>query len=105
VDSVSVDGEVDEEWRAFIAARREAELTTIIETESLRPDETRAFVETAFRDGVIQTTGTAITKVLPPVSRFSAAGGHSEKKQRVLAKLGEFFERFFGLSLGERNVD
>lgn len=98
VDSVSVDGEVDEEWRAFIAARREAELTTIIETESLRPEETRAFVETAFRDGAIQTTGTAITKVLAPASRFSAGGGHSEKKQRVLAKLGEFFERFFGLS-------
>jgi type I restriction enzyme R subunit len=102
VDSVSVDGEVDEEWRTYIAARREAELITIIETESLRPDETRAFVETAFRDGAIQTTGTAITKVLPPVSRFSVAGGHSEKKQRVLVKLGEFFERFFGLSSGER---
>jgi type I restriction enzyme R subunit len=102
VDSVSVDGEVDEEWRAFIAARREAELTTIIETESLRPDETRAFVETAFRDGAIQTTGTAIAKILPPVSRFSAGGGHSEKKQRVLAKLGEFFERFFELGSGGR---
>jgi type I restriction enzyme R subunit len=100
VDSVSVSGEIDEEWQAFIRARREAELTAIIEAEGLRPDETRAFVETAFRDGVIQSTGTAITSVLPPVSRFSADGGHSEKKQRVLAKLGEFFERFFGLSSG-----
>ena len=64
------------------------------------PTETRAFVETAFRDGAIQTTGTAITKVLPPVSRFVADGGHGQMKQRVLAKLGEFFERFFGLSSG-----
>lgn len=98
VDSVSVSGEIDEEWQAFIRARRETELTAIIEAEGLRPDETRAFVETAFRDGVIHGTGTAITKVLPPASRFSADGGHSEKKQRVLAKLGEFFERFLGLS-------
>ena len=37
----------------------------------------------AFRDGAIQTTGTAITKILPPVSRFSPDGGHGEKKQRV----------------------
>lgn len=44
-----------------------------------------------------KTTGTAITKVLPPLSRIAANGGHGERKQRVLAKLGEFFERFFGL--------
>jgi len=42
----------------------------------------------------------AITKVLPPTSRFSADGGHGEKKQRVLTKLGAFFERFFGLGSG-----
>jgi type I restriction enzyme R subunit len=100
VDSVSVSGAIDEEWQAFILARREAELDAIIESEGLRPDETRAFIETAFRDGAIQATGTAITKVLPPVSRFSPDGGHGEKKQRVLAKLGEFFERFFGLGSG-----
>ena len=98
VDSLSVDGEIDQEWRAFIAAKRDAELDAIIEEENLRPDETRVFAETAFRDGQIQTTGTAITKVLPPVSRFAAAGGHSEKKQRVITKLNAFFERFFGLS-------
>ncbi|WP_396659307.1 type I restriction endonuclease subunit R [Microbacterium sp.] len=100
VDSLSVDGEIDQEWRAFIAAKREAELDTIINEENLRPDETRVFVETAFRDGQIRTSGTAITKVLPPVSRFSADGGHGEKKRRVIQKLGAFFDRFFGLSAG-----
>jgi type I restriction enzyme R subunit len=100
VDSLSVDGEIDQEWRAFIAAKREAELELIITDENLRPDETRAFVDTAFRDGQIRTGGTAITKVLPPVSRFSADGGHGEKKQRVIQKLGAFFERFFGLTSG-----
>lgn len=100
VDSLSVDGETDQEWRVFIAAKREAELETIMADENLRPDETRVFVETAFRDGQIRTSGTAITKVLPPVSRFAADGGHGEKKQRVIQKLGAFFERFFGLSTG-----
>jgi type I restriction enzyme R subunit len=98
VDSVSVDGQVDEEWRAFIAARREAELDAIIDGEGLRADAARAFVAAAFRDGSLRTSGTAITKILPPSSRFAADGGHSEKKQRVLDKLGAFFERFFGLS-------
>ncbi|MFD6677750.1 type I restriction endonuclease subunit R [Rhodococcus zopfii] len=98
VERVSADGKIDEEWRTYVAARRESELSAIIEEEGLRPDQARAFVETAFRDGVISATGTAITKVLPPGSRFSARNEHGEKKQRVLAKLGEFFERFFGLS-------
>lgn len=100
VDSVSVDGAIDEEWQAFIAAKREAELEAIIEDERLRADATRAFIEIAFRDGALRTTGTAITKVLPPASRFSADGGHGEKKQRVIERLGAFFERFFGLSQG-----
>ena len=96
--SVSAKGEVDEEWQTFVAARRNAELKTIIESEGLRPDATRAFIKTAFRDGSIQTTGTAVTKILPPVSRFAADGSHSEKKQRVLTRLIVFFERFFGVS-------
>ncbi len=100
VDRVSADGAIDEEWTTYVAARRAAELDKIIEDEGLRADETREYVERAFRDGAIQTGGTAITRVLPPASRFSADGGHGEAKQRVLSKLGEFFERFFGLSTG-----
>jgi type I restriction enzyme R subunit len=91
---------VDEEWQAFVAAKRESELQAIIEEERLRADATRAFIETAFRDGTLRTTGTAITKVLPPASRFTSDGGHGEKKQRVIEKLGAFFERFFGLGGG-----
>lgn len=97
VDSVSVNGAVDEEWRAFIAARREAELTAIITEEGLRAVEAHAFIDAAFREGVIRSTGTAITRVLPPVSRFAAGGGHGAKKERVLARLSAFFERFSGL--------
>lgn len=97
VDRVSVAGHVDEEWSAYVAARRDAELTQIIADESLQPEATREFIDRAFRDGALQSTGVAITRVLPPVSRFAADGAHGEKKQRVLDRLGEFFERFFGL--------
>jgi len=101
VDSISTDGAVDAEWRAFISARREAELAAIIAQENLRPDQTRDFMATAFRDGSIATTGTAITRVLPPASRFAPDGGHGEKKQRVLTRLAAFFERFVGLGSEE----
>ena len=97
VDGVSPTGQIDQEWLQFIASKRESELETIITDERLRPDETRVFVATAFRDGHVQTGGTAITKVLPPVSRFSAQGQHGATKQRVIEKLTAFFERFSGL--------
>jgi hypothetical protein len=57
----------------------------------------KAFVANAFRDGGIQATGTAITRILPPMSRFTRNNNHSAKKQTVLDKLTAFFERYFGL--------
>lgn len=72
-------------------------------SENLKPEETERFVQAAFRDGALRTTGTAITKVLPPVSRFSKDKHHSAKKQRVVQLLGDFFERFFGLGIGGAN--
>jgi type I restriction enzyme R subunit len=97
VDSVTTKAKVDSEWVAFITAKKAEELERIIADEGLNADETKAFVDNAFRDGAIPATGTAITKILPPVSRFNKNNGHAVKKQTVLDKLGTFFERFFGL--------
>ena len=98
VDSVTASGKIDEEWRAFVDANRTVELDDIITQEGLNPEETRKFIERAFRDGAIPTAGTAVTNILFPVSRFSSDGDYGAKKQRVLARLGHFFERFIGLS-------
>ncbi|MEJ1922236.1 type I restriction endonuclease subunit R [Microbacterium sp. KHB019] len=97
VDNITMDGAVDAQWQAYIAAKREAELETIITEQKLRPEQARAFVESAFRDGRLITTGTAITKILPPVSRFASNDGHADKKKSVVEALTRFFERFFGL--------
>jgi type I restriction enzyme R subunit len=98
VDSLSATAKVDTQWQAFMAAKKVEELDRIIADENLNADETKAFVDNAFRDGSIPTTGTAITRILPPVSRFSKGNGHAAKKQTVLDKLAAFFERYFGLT-------
>ncbi|MFZ4893328.1 type I restriction endonuclease subunit R [Plantibacter sp. Mn2098] len=98
VDSVSVDGTVDEQWQAFVAGKREAELESIIVAQKLKPEQTRAFIDSAFRDGQLRTTGTEITRILPPVSRFSREASHGDLKRRALEALTIFFDRFFGLS-------
>ncbi len=88
--------DVMEEWRSFIAEEREKELTAIIQSEKLKEAETRKFLENAFRDGEIRTTGTDIDGIMPPVSRFGG-GTRAQKKQGIIEKLKEFFERFFGI--------
>lgn len=94
-------GAVDEEWRRFVDRRRDQELQEIISEERLKPEQTENFMRNAFRDGALQTSGTVITTILPPTSRFTAGGGHAEKKQRVVEKLSAFFRRFMGLGVGE----
>lgn len=84
------------EWHDYVAEKREEELVQIIKDEKLKEPETRKFIENAFRDGEIKTTGTDIDKLMPPVSRFGG-GNRSAKKQGVIDKLKSFFEQFFGV--------
>ena len=96
IDGINDVDDVMTEWRTYVAEEKERELTAIIEEEKLKPDETRKFIENAFRDGSVKTTGTDIDKIMPPVSRFGG-GNREEKKQGVISKLLKFFERFFGI--------
>lgn len=84
------------EWNEFVDQQREEELAQIIADEKLKPQETRDFIETAFRDGEVKTTGTDIDKIMPPVSRFGGSG-RAAKKQTVIEKLKAFFEKYFGI--------
>jgi len=84
------------EWRSYVAEEKETQLLAIIQEENLKEEETRKFIETAFRDGSVKTSGTAIDKLMPPLSRFDG-GNRAEKKQGVIQKLQGFFERFFGI--------
>lgn len=85
------------EWHDFVSTQREKELSQIIQEEKLREPETRKFLESAFRDGEIKTTGTDIDRLMPPVSRFGGGGARAKKKQSIIEKLKQFFERFFGI--------
>ena len=96
IEQVNVSTEVEDDWRKFVLARKEEDISNIIDEEKLKPDETKKFINNAFRDGVLKTTGTAIDRIMPPVSRFSN-GGRAAKKQGVIEKLMKFFEKYFGL--------
>lgn len=89
--------DVDKDWHEFIKKQKEQDLETIISEEKLKPEEAKKFIDNAFRDYCIKTTGTDIDKILPPVSRFTDGANRSKKKNTVIEKLLVFFERYFGL--------
>lgn len=101
ISRLDVHAVIDDDWRKFVEQKKIEELDRIIESENLDSEATYMFVQNAFRDGNIATTGTAITKVLPPVSRFSPGGERSRKRASVLEKLVSFFDRFFDISGGK----
>jgi len=95
IEQVNVSTKVDEDWHKFLHERKEADISAIIEEEKLKSEETRRFINNAFRDGMLKTTGTDIDKIMPPVSRFG--GGRAAKKQGIIEKLRIFFEKYLGL--------
>ncbi len=101
ITSLDVHSIVDEDWQKFVEEKKIEELEKIIKNENLDREATYKFINNAFRDGNIATTGTAITNVLPPVSRFSPTGERTQKRDSVLGKLTSFFERFFDISGGK----
>lgn len=97
IDTLTPESDVDEDWQTYVNEQRRAELNRIIADENLNHDEAFKFMDNAFRDGFIQTTGTAITKVLPPMSRFTPTGDRTKKRETVIEKLTAFFNRFWNI--------
>jgi type I restriction enzyme R subunit len=96
VARVNVSADASDDWRRFVQERKEEDITALIAAEKLKEDEARRFIDVAFRDGVLKTTGTNIDKLLPPVSRFGG-GNRAVKKQSIINKLMDFFEKYLGL--------
>jgi len=88
---------VDDDWSAFVREKKSEELNRIIYDENLNKEETETFVRKAFRDGYIQETGTAITKLLPPLDPFSSDKQYDKKKISVIEKLKLFLDRYLGI--------
>lgn len=99
ISSLTPISNIDVDWKNFVEKQKISELDKIIKDENLNKEETYKYMENAFKDGFIQTTGTAITKILPKMSRFSKTDNRSMKKETVLRKIISFFNRFKGISI------
>lgn len=95
IASINTGTDVNADWIKFVRKQKEIDMQQIIKEQKLKTEEAEKFINNAFRDGVLKTTGTDIDKLMPPVSRFG--GGRGQKKDIVIEILQKFFEKYFGL--------
>lgn len=97
INTINTDSNINDDWQEFVKEQKKLDIQNLIGEEKLKPEETIKFVDNAFRDGILKTTGTDLDKIMPPVSRFGGGGSRDKKKQTVINKLKIFFEKYFGL--------
>lgn len=96
----TLDGHSDvyKDFEVFMNSKKKEELDKIIAEENLNSEETYNFVRKSFENVSVEATGTEIAKILPPMSRFSQNSNRSEKKNNVITKLMDFFDKFFSIT-------
>jgi len=98
INSLTINSNIYKDFVVYMDKKKKEELNKIIEEEGLNKEETYKFVERAFIDGQMQVSGTGIVKILPPISRFLPDNDRRKKKNTVINKLTDFFNRFFSIS-------
>lgn len=83
------------EFNYYFAEEKEKELKQIIKEENLKEKETREFINDCFRNGYVKTNGTDLDRILPPISRFGVSNARAKKKEKVLEKISQFFDKFY----------
>ncbi len=98
INSLNQESDIYKDFESFMYSKKHEELDKIIEEENLKRDETYEFIRKSFDKGNIEENGTDIVNILPQMSRFSIDNDRAKKKQRVLDKLIEFFDKFFTIT-------
>ena len=70
----------------------------IVKRKNLNKEETYRFIHSSFEQGRVETNGTEVSSILPPMSMFTPNNDRQEKKNKVIDKLLEFFDKFFSIS-------
>lgn len=98
INSLNEGSDVYGDFETFMNSKKKEELEQIIETENLNREATYKFVEKSFENGSVETEGTDIADVLPSMSRFTPNSERKQKKNIVIEKLLDFFDRFFNIT-------
>ena len=98
IDSLDQESNVYTDFESFMNSKKKEELDKIIAEENLNKEETYNFIQRSFEQGRVETNGTEVSTILPPMNMFTPTNDRQEKKNKVIGKLLEFFDKFFSIS-------
>lgn len=98
IDSLNQDSDIYSDFESFMNSKKKEELDKIIDEEDLNKEETYNFIQRSFEQGRVETNGMEVSNILPPMNMFTPTNDRQEKKNKVIDKLLEFFDKFFSLS-------
>ena len=99
VATLKPESDIDEQWNEFVKEKKKEELEKIIKEEELDQSATYKFITDAFKNGSIPTIGTSLGNIMTErPTLFSPDDAYSKKRETVLTKLINFFEKFFNIS-------
>lgn len=87
IESLDQDSNVYADFELFMNSKKEEELDKIIAEENLNKEETYNFIQKSFKQGIVETNGTKVSTILPPMSMFTPNNDRQEKKNKVIDKL------------------
>lgn len=98
IDSLNQESDVYADFESFMNSKKTTELDKIINEENLDKEKTYEYIKKSFEQGKVEVNGTEISDILPPMNMFSPTNDRQEKKNKVIDKLIEFFDKFFSIS-------
>ena len=98
IESLDQDSNVYADFESFMNSKKKEELDKIIADEGLNKDETYNFIQRSFDKGRVETNGVEVSNILPPMNMFTPNNERQEKKNKVIDKLLEFFDKFFSIT-------
>lgn len=98
IKSLNSTSNVYEDFESFMNSKKKEELDKIIDEENLNKEETYNFIQRSFEQGRVETNGTEVGAILPAMSMFTPNNDRQQKKNKVIDKILEFFDKFFSLS-------
>lgn len=98
IESLDQNSNVYSDFESFMNSKKKEELDKIISDEGLNKEETYNFIQRSFEQGRVETNGTEVSNILPPMNMFTPTNDRQEKKNKVIDKLLEFFDKFFSIA-------
>lgn len=98
IDSLNTSSDVYADFENFMNSKKKEELDKIIKDENLNIEETYKFIKSSFEKGRVETDGTEISSMLPAMDMFSKDKSRVKKKNVVIDKLLDFFDKFFSIT-------